>query len=582
MRQLRIESSSSSASISRSSFLLSLLLVLVGATAAGAQTAAPTLFFTDLTSGPNSGGESVSGFSGAYVTLYGNNFGATQGSATVTLNGANCLRVVSWGSAWMWYQTLVVQLSSTCTSGNFAVTTSQGPSNGLAFTVRSGNIYCVSSSGSDSNAGKFPNCWATIPHSVHSGMAAGDTTYVQTMTDNKDDNHGAIVDLTNGGNSQATPMALIVYPGSAVQLNTTNSDTYSMRTPAVTGPLPGWTIAGFTMRGANAVDLDVNYVRLVGNDISCTGSTNYGCLTTTGTNNSQFYGNNLHNMGQSCAGNSAGCKLYENVYLAASNNTDFGWNIIDPDPQNTGTAGCRGYNTRGDQTGSGTDILSALVHDNIIRNVVCDGINLPTINPSDSGTKVYNNVVYHVGEGSSNVTPGNFTCLNIDSYATESGSVQVYNNTFYDCGGLAHPVSGASSSAGAFSIGTGVHATLTNNIFSSLSSSEPYIAPESSSNYCSAVTGSNNLWFGAGASPSCGNLTSSLNSDPLFVSPGTNFQLQSSSPAIDKAVSVAGLGMDILGTSRPQGAALDIGAYEFQSGAAPKPNPPTMLSIAVQ
>ena len=50
---------------------------------------APRLFFTDLTSAPNSGGETVSGFSGAYVTLYGNGFGATQGTSTVTLGGAS-------------------------------------------------------------------------------------------------------------------------------------------------------------------------------------------------------------------------------------------------------------------------------------------------------------------------------------------------------------------------------------------------------------------------------------------------------------------------------------------------------------
>src|SRR5215471_1608141 len=102
--------------------LLLALVILAGAQRADAQTQPPQIFFTDLDSAPNSGGESVSGFAGAYVTLYGNFFGATQGSSTVTWNGLNCLRVVSptgsyngWGSSYFWYQKIIVQLGSSCT-----------------------------------------------------------------------------------------------------------------------------------------------------------------------------------------------------------------------------------------------------------------------------------------------------------------------------------------------------------------------------------------------------------------------------------------------------------------------------------
>src|SRR5579859_1879781 len=84
-------------------------LLILGSMPAAAQI--PRIFFSDLTSGPNRGGETVSGFSGAYVTLYGNFFGASQGASTVTWNGKNCLRVVGpvgtyggWGSKYFWYQ----------------------------------------------------------------------------------------------------------------------------------------------------------------------------------------------------------------------------------------------------------------------------------------------------------------------------------------------------------------------------------------------------------------------------------------------------------------------------------------------
>src|SRR5437660_12798186 len=107
-------------------FPLQLLLLLFTVTLSSvAQSAAPVLFFSDLDSGPNAGGESVSGFSGAYVTLYGNFFGSAQGSSPVTLNGQNCLRVLpavgnysGWGSSSLWYQKIIVQLGSACTVGS--------------------------------------------------------------------------------------------------------------------------------------------------------------------------------------------------------------------------------------------------------------------------------------------------------------------------------------------------------------------------------------------------------------------------------------------------------------------------------
>ncbi len=59
----------------------------------------------------------------------------------------------------------------------------------------------------------------------------------------------------------------------------------------------------------------------------------------------------------------------------------------------------------------------------------------------------------------------------------------------------------------------------------------------------------------------------SITGDPLFVDPSNpiyDFHLQSTSPAIDSGTDV-GTDTDIEGTSRPQGAGYDIGAYEYYS-----------------
>src|SRR2546429_5614567 len=54
------------------------------------------------------------------------------------------------------------------------------------------------------------------------------------------------------------------------------------------------------------------------------------------------------------------------------------------------------------------------------------------------------------------------------------------------------------------------------------------------------------------------------NTDPQFVNPSAlDFRLQAGSPAIDAGVTLSYVSSDVLGVSRPQGAADDIGAFEF-------------------
>lgn len=93
------------------------------------------------------------------------------------------------------------------------------------------------------------------------------------------------------------------------------------------------------------------------------------------------------------------------------------------------------------------------------------------------------------------------------------------------------------------------------------------------------VTGANNLYYAAsgnfGGAQFTGDIT---NKNPNFISVGTstsqcigcNFNIQSTSAAKDAGVSTSpAVVNDLLGTSRPQGAAYDIGAYEYAGTAKP-------------
>ena len=65
--------------------LTAILLFAAAAPSASSQTTVPPrLFFTDIITGANQGGENNNG---VYLTIYGKGFGGTQGSSTVTIGG---------------------------------------------------------------------------------------------------------------------------------------------------------------------------------------------------------------------------------------------------------------------------------------------------------------------------------------------------------------------------------------------------------------------------------------------------------------------------------------------------------------
>ena len=585
--------------------IIALLLSIFGGMASVAHAQAPpVIFFSDLSSGPSSGGDSQGGFAGAYVTLYGNYFGSSQGSSTVTWNGLNCLRVVpptgaytGWGMSYMWYQKIIVQLGAGCTAGagNFVVTVngvaSSSPSVvlnsttyvGAAFTVRTGNIFCVSSTGADSGAGTFAaGCWKTLLYAKNRtspALTSGDIMYAKTGTDQTGaDAFGASFSVTSGPYNPS--VAFVTYPGATVTIGTNSNPAsiqYGIRNPSIAGVFSGWVFAGFNIRGLSCTQMQADNYRWVGNDMSCSGASGYGGFNTNSLILTFFYGNNIHDTGQSCASNSGTCKLYHAVYFSdAANHIDFAWNIIDPDPTHSGVGGCRGVQWHVTNS-STTNEFDLFVHDNIIRNSICDGLNFATINPDLGPVQAYNNVIYHNGTGPDPSGQGSGYAGIAFGYqgTAPTGKVQIYNNSLYDNGSRAN-----SFSSGGFSaISAG---SFFNNVVQSVSSSESYFT--SIGVACTNFSGSNNDWFGAGASPCASNLTASLNLDPLFAS--TSLTSFSAAPLTSSPLLAAGhigspvAAYDITGARRPSPPA--IGAYETVGVVVTRPNPPSNLVVTVQ
>jgi len=578
-------------------------MIFAGVSMAGAQTQPPAIFFTDIDSGPNSGGESVSGFAGAYVTLYGNFFGVPQGSSTVTWNGQNCLRVVpavgsylGWGTPYFWYQKTVVQLGSSCTpgTGNFVITVNGNASNGMPFTVRStGTLRFVSTAGKDSNSGSFTSPFATVTHCRDVTMP-GDVCYVEDgVAATALDNFDSTLELENGGTA-GNPIAFVAYPGAIATLGSAGV-TYGLRVPNINVSANYVTVAGLffspSETGMNPTN-STNW-RVVGNNFQCpTANGQDGCFTTNEISTVQFLGNEVTNTAVVAAS-----KQQHAVYFSSdTNHVVAAWNYIHDNrscraiqfhssPLNGGGAG--------DPTGHNMFDLS--VHDNVIHDDPCDGINFATVDPSQGRVEAYNNVIYHVGIGPdpADGESGDYSCIYM-AYITNTGpvgggTVEIYNNPLYDCGAHA----GSFSSNGSFMINGGEPSLLVrirNNVMYQLGS-EPFGDGDGWNS--SFVSGSNNLMHSTGSPGLPAFVTGTITSDPLFLDlilP--NFHVKAGSPAIDAAVTINssntynnylpwnGNPMGLDGVLRPQGAAFDTGAFEFFTGSDSRPNAPTGVSLA--
>ena len=523
-----------------------------------AQTAPPVIYFSDLTSGPNSGGENNAG---VYVTIYGKNFGATQANSFVTVG---CGKVATYQ---VWSDTKITfQLGSAAQTGDIVVNIpGVALSNGVPFTVRAGNIYCLSKTGKDTNTGLLPDkCFATLKK-IKATIKPGDTVYIRAGIYTSADQYGAVIAATLTGGTTALPYAFVGYPNESVTLgqDLTNTPTSTaVLAPSIrSGPFSGYVIAGMNLRGFDSgINLKAPGVgpnrdwRVVGNDFRCqSGATPGGsaCFEATfATQHITMLGNYVHDI-STAVPNSTYLKLYHAVYFGGSY-LDIGWNTI------ARVQACRAFQTHAT---AGPDQHDIFFHDNVVHDVRCDCVNISTVNPKIGPVSIYNNVLYACGQGpdpSGQIS--NYSCI-YDGGGTDNkpdpadpprgGVIQAYNNTMADCG------SGGTGNKGGIvsSIASNqpVPIVLTNNIVVQ-KPGEVYVFDVAANGGLPSINGDTNLFFGVGGPPA--RFTNSINLDPLFLVPFSSFELQAASPALGAAVASVAPPRDSQGTPRPAKPAL--------------------------
>src|SRR6476469_3259217 len=103
----------------------------------------PSIFFSDLESGPNYGGQKDRG---VWVTIWGKGFGGQRGRSTVTIGGGTAADYPIWTDTKITFQLgsgartgdIVVNVRSAGGKTRSESAPRSGASNGLPFTVRKG------------------------------------------------------------------------------------------------------------------------------------------------------------------------------------------------------------------------------------------------------------------------------------------------------------------------------------------------------------------------------------------------------------------------------------------------------------
>lgn len=524
--------------------------------------AAPVICYTDIINGPASGGENGDG---TYLSVFGYNFGADISALSCTINGTAVAQKMYLGASngRSGVQQFSVQVASGTTTGAIQVSLGgQNSNTDHTFTVMSGRILFFSTSGNNGTGSpgnialpyRDPNYFLD-----DGGIQAGDALVMRGGTWDAS-GYGSFYFHNITGTSTGW-LSLIAYPGETVTID----NVAQVKGSAINAYRNGGScdyvqVAGFhaNMRGVASVVFSAGNSARYWRIVNCEGQGIYenggGAAAIDGSGKYIYLlGNHIHD--------NDGSKLYHSLYLdsrAAPDNSNIcgpyevAWNHIHHQK------GGRGVQIYGDAANG--KIRDVSIHHNLVHDIHLDGILLSR--QTDSGCKVYNNVIYNVGDDSL-VHPttddgGGGCCIRLASTPDSSNAlltVEVYNNT---CGGSVDNTEGESGGIMFQDVET---CTLRNNLVYDLNN---YVVD---SNY-STLTSSNNLWYGSGSAPAFD--SSPRTGNPQFVDAGAgDFRCASNGDGVDHGSSAVSsvVTNDFLAITRPQNSVYDIGAYEYVNAA---------------
>jgi hypothetical protein len=478
----------------------------VTVTAAVAQVAGgPLVLYTDVASGPNSGGENNNG---AYLSIFGKNFGSSGLGSTVHVyvggTEVSSYRYLGPARGRPDIQQISVQVGALGNPTPGTALPIEVAVNGVnsntdqTFTVNPGRMLFVSQSGNDATAvaGDITHPYRHVQNGSTGAfdvMKPGDTIVMRgtalggaPITSDPTAASAAWTDVYNKyfirfinlngtaptGASGTGPLALIGYPNEDVYI-------YESYASGATGAISGVDTTSYTGgRYVTVADLRIEAGgsgggvdeqvagqswRVVNNEITAvTGSTDSdnleGGIVGSGTN-SFWDGNHVHNI------NSASPMEMHGIYIDGDGSYEVAYNLIETI---TDGSGFQVYVDDGSASAN-----NVVFHHNMIYGVAKYGINIA--DGSTNGFVYYDNVVYNTGYG----------CLRFNTNTLKGA--KIYNNTFFNCStksgygvvnndwnfpstaldmenNIFYATTGGTYSGGSNGMGTGF-GTITNNLF---------------------------------------------------------------------------------------------------------------------
>jgi hypothetical protein len=536
-----------------------------------AVTTAPLILYTDIVSGPNSGGENNQG---AYLSIFGLYFGDTSSIGSTTKVFINDVEVAAYkymGMAKSQFlgtdqpiQQISVQIGSI---GNptpgvalpIRVQVNGVPSNtDYTFIVQPGDVLYVDNvNGNDATAVKndisqpwrYVQTAANVRSGAVASMQAGDTIVMRGGSWNDvgwNQNFLKIANWTgtapNGivGNGYLT---ILGYPGEDVRIVPqpgTNGGIHG--TSSVFASLGRYVqIANLRIEGGDRTvgDGPINlqsgsdYWRIVNNELF-----NWDAESVDSTTTSQARAGGIAGNGQdvSILGNHIhhidGGTLNHGIYLDGGARIEVAYNHIHD------TMGGNIIQTFGSTQ---TDIR---IHHNLLHDGNRYGLNI-----ADGSDLVYvwNNVVYNTDYSGLRLVVGAVS------------DIGIYHNTFYNVCRLNRATTGAINND---QNNTGGHVEVRNNVVHANAVCSSYYVPYANDG---GLTLNNNLYVGLSMTYPSQDLNA-ITADPLLRDPvNSDFHLSSvSSPAVDAATALTTPVPDDFGfLGRPKGSYPDIGAFEY-------------------
>jgi hypothetical protein len=530
--------------------LLSLAIFLVLLSPAVLAQSTPAIFYTDIISGPNTGGENNNG---CYLTIFGKGFGNSRGTSTVTVGGGAVASYKYWSDS-----KVSVQLGPAASSGNVVLTTSAGSTAASEqFTVRAGDIYFVSSTGNDgtgvvNDITKSYRCPNTVLGLAAFG--AGDFVVTRGGTYDLDDGNNCLSSAGNGWinipnkGSFGSPITIYGYPGETIMAQIDGAQMLFRH--GSSSPFEHFVIANFnasitscntggimaigstasggictsnvrgTSQNAKARFWRIANIDVTGNGIGgmCTGTSGASPIEVGWSENGKIFGYSIHDFGtpanQECHGHI--------LYIATTqSDNEFGWIHLYNVPYTRAAIQVHQDGFGGACTNKAylTDLI---IHDVKIHNIQGQPILF------DGGTgniTLYNALVYDVQARAGTENYCNYGTIFAPRGGWGYGNYKIYNNTFY--------VNPDYTGAGSLIEWQGniVAAEIKNNIFVVTDPQDNYYGYDGTPNITISSV-DYNIWYGSssGLPPFAGSHDSIL--DPKLTDPvNDDFTPQSNSPA---------------------------------------------------